>query len=67
MSRDLQVLLVDDTASIRFALRAVLELEPGLELVDEATNGKAGAQASVEKADIEALIGLLWSFEPHDE
>jgi DNA-binding NarL/FixJ family response regulator len=49
----IRLLLVDDQSIIRRGLCAVLELEPGLEIVGEAENGEAAiAQAAALKPDV---------------
>ena len=41
----IRILLVDDQRLMREGLRILLELEPGLEIVGEADNGKAALNA----------------------
>ena len=42
----IRVLLVDDSVAFRSALRAAISLEPGIELVAEAADGRAAIDSS---------------------
>ncbi|HEX6867901.1 MAG TPA: response regulator transcription factor [Candidatus Limnocylindrales bacterium] len=47
MSDAIRVMLVDDQALVRTGFRMILEDEPGIEVVGEAADGKAGVEAVV--------------------
>jgi DNA-binding NarL/FixJ family response regulator len=49
MQEDVKVLLVDDHAVVRSGLRALLENEPGIRVVGEASNGKEAIELVKEK------------------
>ena len=59
MSDSIRILIVDDHAVVRKGLAMVLRLEPDLEVVAEAENGRAGLEMALQlKPDI-ALIDLV--------
>ena len=45
--RDLRVLIVDDSAFMRRAIGRILERQPGITVVGEATNGIEGVQQAL--------------------
>jgi DNA-binding NarL/FixJ family response regulator len=47
MTDAIRVILVDDQALVRTGFRMILEDEPGIEVVGEAADGKAGVEAAV--------------------
>ena len=44
----IRILLVEDQTLMRQGLKTILDLEPGLQVVGEASDGEAGVQAALE-------------------
>jgi DNA-binding NarL/FixJ family response regulator len=44
----IRILLVEDQTLMRQGLKTILDLEPGLHVVGEASDGEAGVQAALE-------------------
>lgn len=59
MSEPIRLLIVDDHAVVRKGLAMVLRLEPGLEVVGEAENGRAGLSAAQALAPDIVLVDLI--------
>ncbi len=55
----IRILIVDDHAVVRKGLAMVLRLEPGLEVVGEAHNGRAGLEAAQRLHPDIALVDLV--------
>src|SRR6478672_13572663 len=47
MTGAIRVILVDDQSLVRTGFRMILEDEPGIEVVGEAADGRAGVEAAV--------------------
>lgn len=58
MSDPIRILIVDDHAVVRKGLAMVLRLEPDLEVIGEAENGKAGLEAAQRLNPDIALVDL---------
>lgn len=59
MPDPIRILIVDDHAVVRKGLAMVLRLEPGLEVVGEAENGRAGLEAAKRLNPDVALVDLV--------
>jgi NarL family two-component system response regulator LiaR len=59
MPESIRILIVDDHAVVRKGLAMVLRLEPGLEVVGEAENGRAGLEAARHLQPDIALVDLV--------
>ncbi len=59
MTESIRILIVDDHAVVRKGLAMVLRLEPGLEVVGEAENGRAGLDAAQSLRPDVALVDLV--------
>ncbi len=59
MSDSIRILIVDDHAVVRKGLAMVLRLEPGLEVVGEAENGRAGLEAAQRLSPDIVLVDLV--------
>lgn len=56
---DLRVLVVDDDATFRSAIRLLIDRAAGLEVVAEASDGREGLEAAEEHAPEAVLLDLL--------
>ena len=54
----IRLLLVDDQAIVRTGLRTLLEVEPDLEVVGEAAEGRAGVRRAAELAPDVVLMDI---------
>lgn len=59
MPDSIRILIVDDHAVVRKGLAMVLRLEPGLEVVGEAENGRAGLEAAQRLSPDIVLVDLV--------
>ena len=59
MPEPIRILIVDDHAVVRKGLAMVLRLEPDLEVVGEAQNGRAGLEAAKKLDPDIALVDLV--------
>src|ERR1700752_5001116 len=55
----IRVLIVDDHAVVREGLRSFLELQPGIEVAGEASDGEAGVASAAELAPDVVLMDLV--------
>ena len=59
MPDPIRILIVDDHAVVRKGLAMVLKLEPGLEIIGEAENGKKGLEAAQSLSPDIVLVDLM--------
>src|SRR2546428_11627185 len=53
----IRILLVEDQTLMRQGLKTILDLEPGLQVVGEASDGEAGVEAGLEARPGLVLLG----------
>jgi DNA-binding NarL/FixJ family response regulator len=59
MAESIRVLVVDDHAVVRQGLRGLLELQDGIEVVDDAENGEEGVEAAIRLRPDVILMDLV--------